>query len=1080
MDWVSKRYSLNAEFPPDQAGCAMFKARIIHKGLILVAVPLFFGITFLSVLLYGLSESNRILHHELLLKDAIIADNVSMRNTFAAKVSSMAYLLSKDKYFKDRFIANARQATSSYEHLQDLLKNEPELKVPSRLARQDLVAGLTAASGHGATRHITHSGSLNYLAEMRTFMKTLQGLASKETAAALQSMNSLQIVLIAGMVASVVITVLLAVFFCLNITSRLLIILNNTMNLASGAPLNPPLKGNDEISELDQFLYKSATELRELERFKQEMISVVSHELKSPLSSVEMYLSSLRGGVFGPLSSKAQDKVERTHKSVVRLMGLVKELLYLDRLELEMRPETIRSSELVTASVDSVRALAEQHGIHIEIKNTEHDIFADRNRLTQVIVNLLSNAYKFSPAKGTITLETRFTEGCFECRVSDEGRGIAKDLRNAIFEPFNQAYPGESLSKRGTGLGLTISRSIIEQHGGEIGVESELGNGSTFWFRIPNSRSVLAEGIRPNKQANQTSLLLRASNPNLPVAPIMSTRPAKFKFSKGIRPSRFSVLQQGLTIIAVPLIFQFVFVTIIGEMLHQVREQVHREEHSKEVLDTLNCLAEKISSASNSAMMYSFTRLPGYLHSWERGKKKAYSYFDHLKKLAADDPVEQKNVKATGVSLNKSFSMLDQMVASKRSVDPAGFAELRQSGLGAFASMRMVYQGSGVIEQVKPFLEGQAAQEALMATERGAGEKLAVQRSEIIRTLQIALCLAFALNIGLSTFLAVHLMRNLTSRLQHVMSNMARLLRREELVECKEGNDEIAFLDHTLFETGQRLIELEKFKKELISVVSHELRTPLLSISASLELFGAGAIGPLSTKASNRLQIAREEAGRLIRLINDLLDIEKMEAGKFVLDISEVQIHDLIKASTEAVSSLADGKNIQLKAAAPASTIYGDRDRICQVLINFLSNAIKFSPNGAIVATAVEINESFVEFRVIDCGRGIPEEMRLSIFDRFFQVDKSDASERGGSGLGLAIAKAIVEQHDGKIGVDSDLGVGSTFWFRLPLTRQSIVPSLASISEPIIMVEHPRGAVLGANTNSSNAVLARVPSNVVL
>src|SRR5205807_1977923 len=161
---------------------------------------------------------------------------------------------------------------------------------------------------------------------------------------------------------------------------------------------------------------------------------------------------------------KAQNKAERTYKTVKRLMGLVADLLYLDRLELEMKPEEIAVDELIATSVDSVKELSEQFGIEIIAKSQGGKVFADRDRLVQVIVNLLSNAMKFSPKQGQVVIETAHREDWFECRVSDQGRGIPEEFRKQIFEPFQQVDAKDATTKKGTGLGLTISRSIIEKH----------------------------------------------------------------------------------------------------------------------------------------------------------------------------------------------------------------------------------------------------------------------------------------------------------------------------------------------------------------------------------------------------------------------------------------------------------------------------------------------------------------------------------------------------------------------------------------------------------------------------------------
>jgi signal transduction histidine kinase len=304
----------------------------------------------------------------------------------------------------------------------------------------------------------------------------------------------------------------------------------------------------------------------------------------------------------------------------------------------------------------------------------------------------------------------------------------------------------------------------------------------------------------------------------------------------------------------------------------------------------------------------------------------------------------------------------------------------------------------------------------------------------MIISIQSILLAGVLVSIVLSTCLAVFIMRSFTTRLSHVMDNTARLLKREMLDAPKRGGDEIAYLDAMLYDAGNRLLQLEAFKKELVSIVSHELRTPLLSISSALELFDQGLLGELSEKGKNRLKFAQSETTRLIRLINDLLDIEKMEAGKFILDISEISVEELVEQAISSVAELAELKGIKLqtKYSQAGMSIEADSDRICQVLINFLSNAIKYSPEDSTVINSVEHNISQLMFSVEDRGRGIPEALKEKIFERFVQVEKTDATEKGGTGLGLAISRAIVEQHGGTIGVESATGVGSKFWFTLP------------------------------------------------
>lgn len=227
--------------------------------------------------------------------------------------------------------------------------------------------------------------------------------------------------------------------------------------------------------------------------------------------------------------------------------------------------------------------------------------------------------------------------------------------------------------------------------------------------------------------------------------------------------------------------------------------------------------------------------------------------------------------------------------------------------------------------------------------------------------------------------------------------------------------------------------EMERRVSEFYSMVSHELRAPLTSIRASLGLMEGGKLGELTEKTKRFVVIARSESDRLIRLINDFLDMRKIEAGKLELHLDDVVPAQLIEATIEGLRGFADKEQIELTGEYLFNdTIRGDGDRLRQVLTNLTSNAIKFSHEGDEVILRVEpAAEAFVRFSVVDKGDGIPADQLHKLFARFQQTES--ARSKGGTGLGLAISKAIVEQHGGKIGVESVVGLGSVFWFEVPL-----------------------------------------------
>lgn len=241
--------------------------------------------------------------------------------------------------------------------------------------------------------------------------------------------------------------------------------------------------------------------------------------------------------------------------------------------------------------------------------------------------------------------------------------------------------------------------------------------------------------------------------------------------------------------------------------------------------------------------------------------------------------------------------------------------------------------------------------------------------------------------------------------------------------------------------------QMEKRVGEFYSTVSHELRSPLASIRGSLGLIEGGAMGDVSPEVIELIQIARKNCDRLIRLINDILDAKKIEAGKLQVGREILQPQDIIYSAIEGLQSFAAEAKVALIAHSSTSpAVIGDEDRIVQVLTNLLSNAIKYSPAGAHidVATCGAINgEAFLRFCVSDHGPGIDSDQLAKLFSEFQQLDASDTRPKGGTGLGLAISKSIVEQMGGQIGVDNRPGEGATFWFELPLAQHS-----TALSEP--------------------------------
>jgi PAS domain S-box-containing protein len=251
-----------------------------------------------------------------------------------------------------------------------------------------------------------------------------------------------------------------------------------------------------------------------------------------------------------------------------------------------------------------------------------------------------------------------------------------------------------------------------------------------------------------------------------------------------------------------------------------------------------------------------------------------------------------------------------------------------------------------------------------------------------------------------------------------------------------------------VFRDVTRRREVDRMKNEFVSLVSHELKTPLTAIRGSLGLLAGGALGELAPPATRMVEIALESSERLTRLINEILDMERIESGAMPMQIGSHDVASLVGAAHDQVQVLAGDAGMEVHVGVASGQVVADADRVVQTLINLVGNAIKFSPPGSTVTLSAVPDGTVVLFTVRDQGRGVPENRLEVIFERFEQVDSSDAREKGGTGLGLSISRSIVERLGGRIWAENNAEGGSTFSFTLPEATSPEQDELDEHGEP--------------------------------
>jgi len=497
--------------------------KLWQKALILVCVPLAFELIFLTCLSLLLDRAEKDAREAAKRKDFVSCVDSVRQKTINTVMMILIYKTSATQRNGERAEALMQDISSGSKQLEDLAIPGQELDAVKQA--QPLIAKFIGLGRMFTTAIATHREPEMFLnptlasIELQHDSQKLQAALTKiEESEQVSSANSLlerqsrsivRLWLGFGVVMSMIIAMILMAFFNHGTSKRLSVIMDNLLRYSAGKNLNTPLMGTDELCRIDGTLHQmvlaleeSKSKREEAEKAKQGFQSVIAHELKSPLTALAGTLDLLKQGIYGTLPEKAEQRVQQSTLSVQRLVSLVSELLDMSKIESAKLQLTIKRTALsgiLASATDAMVDLAAAGGIRIDVPETTVEVYADSDRIIQVLINFLSNAIKHSPQGATVSMRIKEESEHVRIAVADEGPGLQPGVEKILFDKYVQMPARDGLARQGTGLGLAIAKEIVEGHGGQIGASNGESGGCVFYLTLPAVQTAQAVPTEPGQ-----------------------------------------------------------------------------------------------------------------------------------------------------------------------------------------------------------------------------------------------------------------------------------------------------------------------------------------------------------------------------------------------------------------------------------------------------------------------------------------------------------------------------------------------------------------------------------------------------
>jgi signal transduction histidine kinase/DNA-binding response OmpR family regulator len=816
---------------------------------------------------------------------------------------------------------------------------------------------------------------------------------------------------------------------------------------------------------------RRADALAEIDRAKTTFFSNVSHEFRTPLTLMlgptEEALSSGERALRG-------ENLETVHRNALRLLKLVNALLDFSRLEagrVQAKYQRVDIARL-TADLSSAFRSAMERGrlrFEVECEPIGDAVYVDRDMWEKIVLNLLSNALKFT-FEGGVRVSLRKQNAHIVLTVSDTGVGIPERELPRLFERFHRVEGGRSRTHEGSGIGLALVRDLVKLHGGELTVESRVGEGSSFSVSIPTGHAHLPEQhvVTELAGAGGSGIASAYVEEALRWVPV---DPAAEELGEAARddasrqhgpPQRVLVADDNADMrdYVARLLRPRWQVELVNdgalalEAARRARPDLVLTDVMMPNLDGFGLLralradpvlctvpvvmlsarageearVEGVASGADDYLVKPFSArelLARVSTQLELGRLRRIAELERqkLQSIFAQAPIAMALVSGPElrfVLANEAYCRVtDRRDLIGKTVLEA-FPELPPEH-ESFASYRQAFEGKALItrERLVRLLRHGRAEDSYWTT---VWQPILELDGSVSSVIVIATEVTDAIRA-----------RERGEALSQSLEAANRALEqqnREALIAREEAE------------------KANRMKDEFLATMSHELRTPLNAVLGWATLLRSGHRP--DAERERALATIERNARSLAHLVEDVLDVSRIISGKLRLDVRPVEIGSVIHASVDVVRPAAEAKELVLnvRLAAGPTTILADPDRVQQIVWNLLSNAVRFTPSRGTIEVTTASSSGDLEIAVKDSGVGIAAEHLPHVFERFRQVDSSTTRRHGGLGLGLAIVRHLAELHGGSVRVESaGLGQGATFVVSLPIRRAVPEPPLAPKSD---------------------------------